>query len=433
MRSDGRVKFRNWVADSWAGQLARKYNLVNLDWYKRNGYNGIYGKLIEGSGYATRSITPETALTCSAVFACANVISQDEASLPLMVYERTADGKFPTRPTGTSMTAEQRLYELLHDQPNEEQSAMEFRQSLTFQMLIWGAGYAHKVRRRSDKELIALWPLVSKDVREDRDSQGRLVFIHKEGNAASKTYQPDEIFHLRGLTLDGKSGVSVINYARQAIDYALAAQEYGTRFLGQGGRPMGVLTHPGLLDIEGEEKLRERFAQVHGGLENSHKLLVLEEGMKFEPLGQQAKEMQLLELRQHQVIEVCRYFRMPPHKIQDLTRATFSNIEHQQLSYYTDTLRPHLVNWEQAIRRQLLTPEQRTRLFAEHKIEGLLRGDFESQMKGIALAVQNGLYSINEGRDLSNLNKVEGGDKHRVQAQMIDINETSGETPEEAS
>jgi HK97 family phage portal protein len=419
---------RNYARDA-ALWLTRKAagGLLNIDWYFRNGYRRIGTALSIGDTYTGRSVTEFSALNCATVFACARIISEDAASLPLITYERTDNGK-------QSMVGS-RLYEILHDQPNQDSTAMEFREALTMHAVTWGNGYALQVRRRTGDELIALYLLLPDRMRVDRTRETKeLVYLYREGNEPEKTYTSKDIFHLRGPGYDGLTGYSIVSLAAQSIAMTQAAEEYGARYFARGGRPMGVLMHPAELGLEAEEKLRKRFEETHGGLSNAHKLLILEEGMKFEAVSMSQKDSQFLETRQFQIPEICRWFRMPPHKVQDLSRATFSNIVEQQLEYYTDCLRPWLVRWEQAISRCLISREQRRTIFAEHKIEGILRGSPEAQMKAFAIGIQNGIYSINDVLDLLNRNHIEGGDEHFIQLNMQTIEalaagEGQGDTP----
>ncbi|AVX21572.1 phage portal protein, HK97 family [Carboxydocella sporoproducens DSM 16521] len=187
-----------------------------------------------------------------------------------------------------------------------------------------------------------------KIIRDEKTKQ--LVYRHTEGMKTTE-YKPEQIFHIPGLGFDGVKGLSPIAMAREAIGLALATEEFGARFFGNGARPGGILEHPGV--VKDPEKLRKSWEEVYKGLQNSHKIAVLEEGMKYHEIGIPPEDAQFLEIRQFQLNEICRIFRVPPHLVGDLTRATFSNIEHQSIEFVVHTIRPWLVRWEQAITKCL--------------------------------------------------------------------------------
>ena len=224
----------------------------------------------------------------------------------------------------------------------------------------------------------------------------------------------------KAFTFDGVLGVSPITYAREAMGLALATEEFGARFFGNGARPGGVLEHPGT--IKDPDKLRDSWNKVYQGTTNSHKVAVLEEGMKYHEIGMSPEDSQFLQTRSFQLTEICRIFRVPPHMIGDLSRSTFSNIEHQSIDFVVHTIRPWLVRWEQAIARALLTDEERTIYYAKFNVDGLMRGDFATRMNGYAIARQNGWMSANEIRALEDMNKIppdKGGDLYLLNGNMI--------------
>jgi HK97 family phage portal protein len=206
------------------------------------------------------------------------------------------------------------------------------------------------------------------------------------------------------------------------VGLAIATEQYGAKFFGNGARPGGVLEHPGIL--KDPEKLRESWNKVYQGTRNSHKVAVLEEGMKYHSIGIAPEDAQFLETRKYQVNEICRIFRVPPHLVGDLEKATFSNIEHQSIEFVQHTIRPWLVRWEQAISRLLLDESERLLYFAKFNVDGLLRGDYKSRMEGYAIGRQNGWLSTNDIRGLEDLPEVpeeQGGNDYLVNGNMIPI------------
>ena len=211
--------------------------------------------------------------------------------------------------------------------------------------------------------------------------------------------------------------------AKNAIGLSIAAEEYGSSFFSNSGTPSGVLEHPGVL--KKPEKVRDAWNDAYGGSSNAHKVAVLEEGLKFNPISINPHEAQFLETRKFQVNEICRIFRVPPHMIADLEKSSFNNIEQQSLDFVTNTIRPWLVRIEQTIFQQLLTEEEQKKYFVKFNVDGLLRGDFKSRMSGYAIGRQNGWYSANDIRELEDMNKIPkelGGDRYLCNGNMVDIN-----------
>jgi hypothetical protein len=217
------------------------------------------------------------------------------------------------------------------------------------------------------------------------------------------------MMHLVGLSLDGRRGVSVITYARETLGLALSTEQYAALQFGRAPRPAGVLRHPGVLGAEAAGNLARSFERAHTGPQNWQKVAVLEEGVEFQQIGISSKDAQYLESRQFQVPEIARWFRMPLHKIQELTRATFSNIEQQSIEYVTDTLQPWLVNLEQVFTRDLIVATQT--YFAEFEIKGLLRGDAAARSDFYNKGVFAGWLTRNEVRIAESLNPLPGLDQ----------------------
>ncbi len=296
------------------------------------------------------------------------------------------------------------------------------------QLLLWGNAYAQIVRGKGG-QVLELWPLSPAGMEIIRDEKTKqLVYRHTEGVKTTE-YKPEQIFHIPGLGFDGVKGLSPIAMAREAIGLALATEEFGARFFGNGARPGGILEHPGV--VKDPEKLRKSWEEVYKGLQNSHKIAVLEEGMKYHEIGIPPEDAQFLETRKFQLNEICRLFRVPPHLVGDLERATFSNIEHQSIDFVVHTIRPWLVRWEQAIIKDLLLPEERKLYFPKFNVDGLLRGDFKTRMEGYAIGRQNGWYSANDIRELEDMNPIPeeaGGDLYLVNGNMLPVSLVGSKT-----
>ena len=358
-------------------------------------------------------VDEESALKISTVYACVKVISETIASLPLNLLKELTNGD-------AEKAKQHPLYTILKDVPNSEMSSFTFREMLMTNLLLWGNAYA-LIKRNKNGEITELYPLKSKNMVVERDmTTNAIKYTYTNNRGITKTYSPKQIFHIPAFSFDGIIGVSPITYAREAMGLALATEEFGARFFGNGARPGGVLEHPGVL--KDPEKLRESWNKVYQGTANSHKVAVLEEGMKYHEIGMSPEDSQFLQTRSFQIAEICRIFRVPPHMVGDLSRSTFSNIEHQSIDFVVHTIRPWLVRWEQAITRALLSEEERTIYYAKFNVDGLMRGDFVTRMNGYAIARQNGWMSANEIRALENMNKIpadQGGDLYLLNGNMI--------------
>jgi len=369
----------------------------------------------EDSGSRTPSgirVTADNSMACSAYTACIRVISDAVSSLPLHVYERLANGgkaKAPANP----------VYRLLHMQPNPWQTAQEFRDWMTGMYLHYGASYA-EIRPGARGAISELWPLHSSRMEAERLEDGRLRYRYKEPTGKITTYSQDQIFALRFTTEDGIRAIPTYKIFQNAIGLAQALEAHGSTYFGNGARPGIVLESDNPIPAEASERLREQWERMHRGPDRAFRTAVLPNGVKAHELSGSNEAAQFLETRQYQVIEICRAFRVPPHMIQDLTRSTYSNIEVQGTEFVQHCLLPHLKRWEAAISRDLIVDDET--YFAEHSVSGLLRGDHASRSAYYVSALQNGWMTVNEIRELENLNPIgPEGDKHFVQLNMTTL------------
>jgi HK97 family phage portal protein len=275
-------------------------------------------------------------------------------------------------------------------------------------VLLWGNAYAEVVRDGAGR-VRELWPLRPDRTFPVRNSRNQLVYETSLENDKPRRLAAYRVLHIRGLSFDGLVGYSVISLGREALGMAMAGEEYGGRFFANDSRPGGYLEHPGNLSEEAQDRLRTQFETAHRGLGNAHRLAVLEEGMKWQQVGIPPKDAQFLEFRKFQTSEILRLFRMQPHKVGELDRATWGNIEHQAIEHVTDTIMPWLVRWEKAIQRTLLTESERQNYFVEYLVDGLLRGDYKTRQEGLAIQRQNGVINADEWRGLENMNPIEDG------------------------
>ncbi|MGE3487921.1 MAG: phage portal protein [Nitrospira sp.] len=375
---------------------------------------GLFG-LVAAQSTAGPSVTPGNALTSTAVLSCVRVLAESIASLPLLVYHRR--GRAKERATDLP------LYELLHDLPNSEMTSFEWRELKMQHVLLWGNAYAEKEYSLGG-DLIGLWPL-NPAVTEPVRVNGELRYLTQVGNEQI-TLPAWRVHHLRGLSGDGIRGYSMIRLAMNAIGLGLGMEEFGGRFFANGARPGVVLKHPGVLSDDAYERLKNSWNADHQGLSNAHRVKILEEGLDMETIGIPPEEAQFLESRKFQLQEVARIYRVPPHMLADLDRATFSNIEHLGIEFVTHSLRPWLVRSEQALRRDLLQPEERKTLLIEYLVDGLMRGDIVSRYQAYSVGRQNGWLSANDIRQMENMNPITGGDVYLIPLNMLPIDAAAG-------
>ena len=368
----------------------------------KNSYDSPSYTYFFGRSNAGKRVTDKTALQHIVVYACVRVLSEAIAQLPLHVYKYTENGKerVPKHP----------LYFLLHDQPNPEMTSFVFRETLMSHLLIYGNAFA-QIIRNGRGEVLGLYPLMPDRVKVDRDEQNRLIYIYSRYDEANPNVRQmgdiilgaEDVLHVPGLGFDGLVGYSPIAMAKNALGISLACEEYGASFFANGASPSGVLEHPGV--IKNPEKVRNAWRQAYGS-GNSHKVAVIEEGMKYTPISIPNNEAQFLETRKFQLEEIARLYRVPLHLIGDLEHATFSNIEQQSLEFVKYTLDPWIVRWEQSMQKALLSESEKGTYFIKFNVEGLLRGDYASRMQGYATARQNGWMNANDIRELEDMNQI---------------------------
>ena len=288
-----------------------------------------------------------------------------------------------------------------------------------YYLILWGNAYCQILRSGRGK-IIGLYPLLPDRMEVDRDTSGVLTYTYTTTTGNTVRLRPEDVLHIPGLGFDGVMGYSPIAVERNAIGLGIAAEEFGSKFFSNGATPSGILTHPNT--VKNPKALRESWMDAYGGSSNANRVAILEEGMTFTRISLPNNEAQFLETRRFQVEEICRIYRVPPHMIGDLERATFSNIENQSISFAVHTIRPWLVRIEQIINKALFPEKEKGHFFARFNLDGLMRGDYKSRMEGYAIARQNGWMSANDIRELENLNPLsdkDGGNVYLCNGNMI--------------
>ena len=381
------------------------------------GYSFLFGRTTSG-----KPVNERTAMQTTAVYACVRILAEAVASLPLHVYEYQDDG-------GKKLVHDHPLYYLLHDEPNPEMTSFVFRETLMSHLLIWGNAYAQIIRDGAGR-VLGLYPLLPDKMDVQRDDKGNIYYVYSRNsdeNPMFKEYgdirlKAEDVLHIPGLGFDGLIGYSPIAMAKNAVGMTLACEEYGASFFANGANPGGVLEHPGVL--KDPSKVRESWNSVYRGVNNAHKIAVLEEGMKYQQIGIPPEEAQFLETRKFQINEIARLYRIPPHMVGDLDKSSFSNIEQQSLEFVKYTLDPWVIRWEQSLQRSLLLPGEKGKYFIKLNVDGLLRGDYQSRMNGYAVGRQNGWFSANDIREMENMNPIpdeQGGNLYLINGAMTKL------------
>lgn len=354
--------------------------------------------LIGGANLTGVVVNERSALTLTAAFACINVLSTDVAFFPLLVKQRLAGGGSVERP---DHPADQ----LLRLTPDDETTTMRARQAWMGHCLGWGNGYQLVERDRLFGRPVAIRRLdPQRTESRRRKADNRLYYADED-----TTYLASDVLHLAGLGFDGLRGYSPVRLARQAIALGLAAEASGAAVFGNGLNHRGILKTPNVLSEQAWENLRRRMEQTHLGVENAHRFLLLEEGVQFDGTSMSLVDAEYLAVRAFQVIEVCRLYRVPPHKVQDYSQAgsAYRALEEANTDYVNTTLAPWCEQIEQVACMKLLTPDERAAgFYVEHTLAGLLKGDSRTRGEYYARLRDLGVLTPNQIARLEGLNPI---------------------------
>ena len=374
--------------------------------------------LMEGTGgvWSGANVTVDKAMGFVPIMAAIRVISENIASLPLQVFERLSKGK--------RLAPEHRLYAVLHDSPNPEMSSMTFREVMQSHIESWGNAYA-EIEYDTDGFPMHLWPLRPNDMTVIREN-GKLWYLYRTSDGKERRLKREQVFHIPGLGYDGRIGYSPIHMARRGIALGIAVEEFAGRFYDHDARP-GIALKLGAefeYDDDAKKRLAESFDATHAGLSNKHRTAVLDEGMSIEQIGWPPELGKLVgESQKWTIPTTSRVFNLSPHMLHDLERSTFNNIEEQGLNVSTYQFRPRTVRWDQQIKLQLLRDDERH--FAEHNLEGFLKGKIADRMAANWQMFQMGAITPNEIRARENMNQRDDpdGDNFYVPVNIAPVGE----------
>ena len=382
--------------------LDRALNFVGLERRAYNAKDPSWNHPLLRGG----SITPGRAESLSTVYACVSAISETIASLPLILYRRTPDD-------GRERAPDHPLYRVLHEQPNELQTALEFREMMTAMVLLRGNAHA-EIIRGNDGQVIALVPLMPDRVITLQLDNGRLAYDVTDTKGKVRRLLQEEVFHLRHRSDNGLVGVAPITASRETVQLALAERDHGNSTFTNGTKLSGILKFPGRLNQDQRTNIADSWATQHAGGANAGKTAILEEGVDYSTVSMSMEDAQWLEARQFSVEEIARLFRVPPTIIGDLRHGNYSNSVEMNRVFVVHTLRRHMSMWEQAISSSLLTPIGRRIYFAEHSVEGLLRGDSSNRADFYSKGIADGWLLIDEVRKYENLPRLTDAERNQT-------------------
>jgi HK97 family phage portal protein len=369
-----------------------------------NSFLSLVGGAVTTAGV---QVTEWVAEGMPAAYACIHAISETVGQVPLKLYRKTAAGR--------EIADEHPLYTILHDLPNAEMTAYQFREIMTRHLAMWGRSYAY-IDRAPDGEVTALWPLHPTRMYVDRDELNRKRYRYWQGKNQYAVWIHDPnrppILHLHMNSSDGLDGRSPILINRESLGITKATEDYVAAWFGNGAIPGLMLSHPGKLSEKAKENLRRSWFEKFGGAKKANKVAILEEDIKAQVVGVDPQKSQLRELREDQIASAARIWRVPSFIIQNHTKDTSwgSGIEHQMLGWVKTGLEPYFTQWQQAITRDLLSRKTYKTHYAKFQVNALTSGDTKTRFESYAIARQNTILSGNECRELEEFNRVEEGD-----------------------
>lgn len=354
----------------------------------------LTGADIDNEDVNYANINSSTALKYSAVFACVRVLAETLANTPIALYRKLPNKE---REEANDLA----IYDILHNVPNSEMSAFNFKESCMNSLNLGGNAVCQRlVNEKGD--LVGLYPLFYNRVEITRDQNTNKLIYIVDGNKA--TLQREQVLHIPGFSLDGVKGLSPIEYTANAIRLGLNYEQFGVNFYKNGANATGAFKSPGVLEEEAYQRLKKDLKTNYTGLKNTGTPMILEDGLEFQQFQIKPVDAQLLESKYFQIEDICRIYRVPQHLINKLDRSTNNNIEQQSLEFIMYTMLPWFKRWEDAVNSQLLTPQERQEgYYLEFKTDALLRGDTAARAAYYGQGRQWGWLSVNDIRRLENM------------------------------
>jgi len=384
-------------------------NLVGRDTSTLSSPKEWLSSMFSSTSTSGVNVTVDKALQHSVVYSCVNILSESMASLPLSVYEKTTKKE----KTYTKKSIKHPLHDLLHDEPNDEMTSFTWMQVVMMSLTLRGNHYSQIIRNNAGN-VTGIYPLNPEKMQVVRLDSGKIAYIYRHDTLGEQGLDASEVLHFIGMTLDGIVGLSPISYNRNTIGASIAMEEFGATLFKNGATPSGVVSGNGVKSMSDTafERFRQSFKDNYQGLMNAGKPLILEDGFTFTPITISNRDGQYLESRKFTKAEIAGMYRVPLHMVNELDKATFSNIEHQSMQFVVDAVRPWAVRIEKEIKRKCFSIKEKKTHFIKFNLGALLRGDTKSRYEGYESAITKGCWMTrNEARELEDLNPIDGLDE----------------------
>ncbi len=393
-----RIAINNWEIN--IGKRSDNLGPADDFWYNSLGYKSKSGI----------DISVDKAMTCGAVYACVTLLARTVAMLPLKLYKRLSNG-------GLEPAINHPLYHIVSEQPNPEMTAYNFRETLQGHLGARGNAFA-KINMNSAGNVIELLPLAPNKMTKKRINE-KIIYQYRDDKGKTIFYNPNEILHIPGFGFDGLIGYSPITLMRETIGLTMATEQFGAEFFGNGANFGNTLKHPAQLSPKAKANLLDSIKAAKK--DGSHGIYILEEGLEWIKQNFSPEDSQFILTRQQNTNDVARFYHIPPHMINELSHATFSNIEQQDIEFAKYTMMPWFVLWEQCHNAQLLSMSEQKRYTFKFNLNALLRSDAVSRAQFYNTMFNIGAFSPNKILDLEDQNAIDGGDKHFVPLNMIEL------------
>ena len=366
---------------------------------------------IRGLSQSGVSVTPETSLRFSAVWCAVRLLSEIPASLPKSIITQNNDGSF-------KQLFDDPIASLL-EFPNEFMTGFDFHELMNSSLQLKGNAVAVIFRnsKGDPNRIIPVdWNTVFPYIH-----QGKLIYeVNDMLFNIHGTFFSDDILHYKIFSRNGIVGRSPIQVAKDNIGLAISAENFGSEFFAKGGNHKAVIeTQSGFKSYEDYKKWREKFDEEHSGVRSNQGTPVLQPGMSYKQLGMSMEDAQFIATRQFQISDIARWFNVPAHMLHDLSKATFSNIEHQDLQFIKYSLRGLITRQEKEWEFKMFSPERRNRIDVKFNMDDMARGDMTARSNYITSMVNGGILVQNEGRKIEGLPPLEGGDVIRLPQNIV--------------
>jgi len=358
---------------------------------------------------SNRSISEENAMRVSAFNGCVRVLSETLGTLPLILYKKTSEGK--------ERATDHPLYKILHLKTNSFQTPYFWKEMMMGHLQFRGAAYSQIVRDNGAR-VVEIVPLHPDRVELFWGPKNKIYAKYTVEGGKDRVLRDDQLLYVPGLSISPLDPFKPLYLMGTSIDSAIAMDESTSQYFSKSTRPSGILKHPTRLKKEKVQSLRDEFDKANSGTANAFGTILLEEGLEWQQMGLTNEQSQFIQTRKFSVVDICRFFRVPPHMVAELERATFSNIEQQSLEFMKYTMSSWITRFEEAMTVKLLSELEQKEYLIEFLVDGMLRGDVETRNKAYTAGVLGGWLSRNEVREMENRNRVEGLDEYLAPLNM---------------